>query len=249
MPETITTRCCIAGGGPAGMMLGFLLARAGLDVIVLEKHKDFLRDFRGDTIHPSTLEIMHELGLLSEFLKLPHERAEALAGRYGSFPVTIADFRHLPTHCQFIALMPQWDFLNFLAGHGRRHPGFRLLMEAEPECLEMTLDGKEFSGDFLVLEIMNISHVGPGLNLAPNADPSDGLLDVVIIKPISKPDLVRTYPKLFKGTHVTHPQYEHHLVKTVTVAAPGIVSYADGERFGALPLTIEAAPGALSVLA
>ena len=100
MPETITTRCCIAGGGPAGMMLGFLLARAGIDVVVLEKHKDFLRDFRGDTIHPSTLELMHELGLLDEFLKLPHERAETLSGRYGSLPVTIADFRHLPTQLQ-----------------------------------------------------------------------------------------------------------------------------------------------------
>ena len=113
------------------MMLGFLLARAGIDVIVLEKHKDFLRDFRGDTIHPSTLELMHELGLLTEFLKLPHEKAEVLTGRYGNFPVTIADFRHLPTQSKFIALMPQWDFLNFLADHGRRYPGFRLLMEAE----------------------------------------------------------------------------------------------------------------------
>ena len=121
MPETMTTRCCIAGGGPAGMMLGFLLARAGVDVVVLEKHKDFLRDFRGDTIHPSTLELMHELGLLAEFLKLPHERAETLSGRYGSLPVTIADFRHLPTQCKFIALMPQWDFLNFLAEQGRRY--------------------------------------------------------------------------------------------------------------------------------
>jgi len=131
MAETITTRCSIAGGGPAGMMLGFLLARAGIDVVVLEKHADFLRDFRGDTIHPSTLELMHELGLLSEFIKLPHERAEELSGRYGALPVTIADFRHLPTHCRFIALMPQWDFLNFLADHGRRYPGFRLMMRTE----------------------------------------------------------------------------------------------------------------------
>jgi 2-polyprenyl-6-methoxyphenol hydroxylase-like FAD-dependent oxidoreductase len=135
MAEAMTTRCCIAGGGPAGMMLGFLLARAGLDVVVLEKHKDFLRDFRGDTIHPSTLELMHELGLLGEFLKLPHERAEQLSGRYGSLPVTIADFRHLPTQCKFIALMPQWDFLNFLADQGRRYPGFRLLMQAEAKDL------------------------------------------------------------------------------------------------------------------
>jgi 2-polyprenyl-6-methoxyphenol hydroxylase-like FAD-dependent oxidoreductase len=144
MHETIATRCCIAGGGPAGMMLGFLLARAGIDVVVLEKHKDFLRDFRGDTIHPSTLEMMHELGLLSEFLKLPHERAEVLSGRYGSFPVTIADFRHLPTQCRFIALMPQWDFLNFLAEHGRRYTGFRLLMEAEAK--ELIEEGGRIAG-------------------------------------------------------------------------------------------------------
>src|SRR6187402_914157 len=129
--ETIHTTCCIAGGGPAGMMLGFLLARAGIDVVVLEKHKDFLRDFRGDTIHPSTLELMHELGLLDEFLKLPHARAEKFSGRYGSLPVTIADLTHLPTQCKFIALMPQWDFLNFLAEQGRRYKGFRLLMQAE----------------------------------------------------------------------------------------------------------------------
>src|SRR5215207_1599399 len=131
MPETITTRCCIAGGGPAGMMLGFLLARAGIDVVVLEKHKDFLRDFRGDTIHPSTLELMHELGLLSEFLKLPHEQARELSGRYGRLDVTIADFTHLPTHCRYIALMPQWDFLNFLAERGKRYRGFDLRMQAD----------------------------------------------------------------------------------------------------------------------
>ena len=111
--EQITTTCCIAGGGPAGMMLGLLLARAGVDVVVLEKHADFLRDFRGDTIHPSTLEIIHELGLLDEFLKLPHRRVERLGGVVGDTPVQIADFTHLPTHCKFIALMPQWDFLEF----------------------------------------------------------------------------------------------------------------------------------------
>ncbi len=113
------------------MMLGFLLARAGLDVVVLEKHADFLRDFRGDTIHPSTLELMHELGLLDEFLKLPHQRAPQLSGRFGHLPLTLADFGHLPTRCKFIALMPQWDFLNFLAEHGRRYRGFRLMMRAE----------------------------------------------------------------------------------------------------------------------
>ena len=119
-------RCCIAGGGPAGMMLGFLLARAGVDVLVLEKHGDFLRDFRGDTVHPSTLEVMHELGLLDDFLKRPHQEARQLTGYVGGEPVTIADFSHLPTHCRFIALMPQWDFLDFLAEHGRRYPTFHL---------------------------------------------------------------------------------------------------------------------------
>ncbi len=127
----IKTTCCIAGGGPAGMMLGFLLARAGVPVVVLEKHKDFLRDFRGDTVHPSTLELMYELGLLEEFLKLPHEKVDHLTGQIGAERVTIADFSHLPTHCKFIVLMPQWDFLNFLAAHGRRYPSFDLRMTAE----------------------------------------------------------------------------------------------------------------------
>jgi 2-polyprenyl-6-methoxyphenol hydroxylase-like FAD-dependent oxidoreductase len=124
-------RCCIAGGGPAGMMLGTLLARAGVDVLVLEKHADFLRDFRGDTIHPSTLEIMHELGWLDEFLQLPHQRVTELRALVGSLPVTIADFRHLPTRCKFIAFMPQWDFLNFLTLRAARYPGFRLWMRSE----------------------------------------------------------------------------------------------------------------------
>jgi 2-polyprenyl-6-methoxyphenol hydroxylase-like FAD-dependent oxidoreductase len=123
--------CCIAGGGPAGMMLGCLLARAGVQVLVLEKHADFLRDFRGDTIHPSTLEVMYELGLLEEFLKLPHQKIYELNAQVGEMQVTIADFRHLPTRCRFIALMPQWDFLNFLAEQGSRFPGFALRMQAE----------------------------------------------------------------------------------------------------------------------
>jgi 2-polyprenyl-6-methoxyphenol hydroxylase-like FAD-dependent oxidoreductase len=129
--ETVSTRCCIAGGGPAGMMLGFLLARAGVDVIVLEKHGDFLRDFRGDTIHPSTLELLHELGLLGEFLKRPHQEAPQIAGHIGDAEVVVADFSHLPTHCKFVVLMPQWDFLNFLAEHGQRYPGFHVRMKAE----------------------------------------------------------------------------------------------------------------------
>jgi 2-polyprenyl-6-methoxyphenol hydroxylase-like FAD-dependent oxidoreductase len=129
--EAITTRCCIVGGGPAGMMLGFLLARAGVAVVVLEKHQDFLRDFRGDTVHPSTLELMYELGLLDAFLKLPHQKIERLAGQVGEGRVEMGDFTHLPTHCKYIALMPQWDFLNFLADHGKRYKTFDLRMQAE----------------------------------------------------------------------------------------------------------------------
>jgi 2-polyprenyl-6-methoxyphenol hydroxylase-like FAD-dependent oxidoreductase len=125
------TQCCIAGGGPAGMMLGFLLARAGVRVIVLEKHADFLRDFRGDTVHPSTLELIYELGLLDEFLRLPHHKVDRLSLQIGKQRVQMIDLRHLPTHCKFIALMPQWDFLNFLADHGRRYPQFDLHMRTE----------------------------------------------------------------------------------------------------------------------
>src|SRR5579872_750400 len=131
MPETIQTRCCIAGGGPAGMMLGFLLARAGVEVQVLEKHADFLRDFRGDTVHPSTLEVMYELGLLDAFLKRPHQELRHLSGFIGGEEVPIADFTHLPTHCRFIALMPQWDFLNFLAEQGQKYPGFHVRVQTE----------------------------------------------------------------------------------------------------------------------
>jgi 2-polyprenyl-6-methoxyphenol hydroxylase-like FAD-dependent oxidoreductase len=131
MPGRETTTCCIAGGGPAGVVLGYLLARAGVHVIVLEKHKDFFRDFRGDTIHPSTLELMYELGLLDEFLKLPHQELQRIGGQFGDFAFTGADFSHLPTHCKFIALMPQWDFLNFLANQGKRFRTFELRMEHE----------------------------------------------------------------------------------------------------------------------
>src|SRR5689334_22250751 len=125
------TQCCIAGGGPAGMMLGLLLARAGVEIVVLEKHADFLRDFRGDTIHPSTLEVMSELDLLDEFLKRPHQETRQLTGHIGDAELTVADFSHLPTRCRFIAFMPQWDFLDFLAEQGRRYPTFRLRMQAE----------------------------------------------------------------------------------------------------------------------
>ena len=129
--STITTQCCIAGGGPAGMMLGFLLARAGVRVVVLEKHADFFRDFRGDTVHPSTLELMFELGLIDEFLKLPHQEVETLGAQIGAEHLQMADFRHLPTHCKFMALMPQWNFLNFLAEQGKRFKTFDLRMQTE----------------------------------------------------------------------------------------------------------------------
>jgi 2-polyprenyl-6-methoxyphenol hydroxylase-like FAD-dependent oxidoreductase len=131
VPEIMETRCCIAGGGPAGMMLGFLLARAGVDVVVLEKHADFLRDFRGDTIHPSTLELMYELGLLEEFLKRPHQQVYQIGAEVEGFSAIIGDFTHLPTHAKFLALMPQWDFLNFLAEKARQYPHFHLRMESE----------------------------------------------------------------------------------------------------------------------
>jgi 2-polyprenyl-6-methoxyphenol hydroxylase-like FAD-dependent oxidoreductase len=129
--ETLQTRCCITGGGPAGMILGFLLARAGVEVVVLEKHGDFLRDFRGDTIHPSTLEVMYELGLLDDFLKRPHQEARAITGFVGELAIPVADFTHLPTHCRFIAFMPQWDFLDFIAEQGKRYPAFHVRMQAE----------------------------------------------------------------------------------------------------------------------
>ncbi len=127
----MSTRCCIAGGGPAGMMLGFLLARAGVEVVVLEKHADFLRDFRGDTIHPSTLEVMHELGILEDFLKRPHTEVREIAGQIGNETIPLADFSHLPTKCRFLAFMPQWDFLNFITEHAHGYPAFKLKMQAE----------------------------------------------------------------------------------------------------------------------
>ena len=127
--KILQTTCCVVGGGPAGVMLGYLLARAGVDVTVLEKHQDFNRDFRGDTVHPSTLEVMYELGLLHDFLQVPHQELRSIGGKFGDFPFRVADFSRLPTHCKFVALMPQWDFLNFLSGKARQFPGFHLQMQ------------------------------------------------------------------------------------------------------------------------
>jgi len=127
--EVLDTTCCIVGGGPAGMMLGYLLARSGVPVTVLEKHKDFNRDFRGDTVHPSTLQVIYELGLLNEFLQIPHQQLTQVGGVFGDFPFRVANFRHLPTHCKFVALMPQWDLLNFFAEKARQFSTFTLRME------------------------------------------------------------------------------------------------------------------------
>ena len=126
-----STTCCVVGGGPAGMMLGFLLARAGIEVTVLEKHGDFLRDFRGDTVHPSTLELMHELGLLDAFLARPHDELREIGAEVGDSFIKFADFTHLPTRCKFVVFMPQWDFLDFLSGEAKRYPKFRLLMQTD----------------------------------------------------------------------------------------------------------------------
>jgi 2-polyprenyl-6-methoxyphenol hydroxylase-like FAD-dependent oxidoreductase len=129
--KTMSVRCCIAGGGPAGMMLGLLLARAGVDVAVLEKHADFLRDFRGDTIHPSTLEVMHELGVLDRLLTLPHQKVSRINAQFGDLALTVADFSCLSTQCRFVAFMPQWDFLNFLAEEAARYSTFQLRTQAD----------------------------------------------------------------------------------------------------------------------
>src|SRR5205809_3723608 len=144
MAEELNIRCVIVGGGPAGIMAGYLLARAGVPVIVLEKHADFFRDFRGDTIHPSTLELMRELGLLDEFLKQPHQVVRELRAVVNGQVVPIADFTKLPTRCKFIAFMPQWDFLNFLSSHARRFPNFQLHMETE--VVDLLIDNGRVTG-------------------------------------------------------------------------------------------------------
>src|SRR5262249_24424586 len=131
-PERIIeVRCCIVGGGPAGMMLGYLLGRAGVEVVVLEKHADFFRDFRGDTVHPSTLQVMDELGLIEGFLKLPHQQLQKMEGLFGGETVRIADLSRLSAKSPFIAFMPQWDFLNFLRESGKRFESLRVMMSTE----------------------------------------------------------------------------------------------------------------------
>jgi 2-polyprenyl-6-methoxyphenol hydroxylase-like FAD-dependent oxidoreductase len=142
--RSIQTTCCVTGGGPAGIMLGYLLARAGIAVTVLEKHGDFFRDFRGDTVHPSTLEVLRELGLLEEALRLPHQKIYTAGGVYGDFPFVGPDFRHVPAHSKFVALMPQWDFLNFLSEQAQRFPMFDLRMHHEAS--DLLWDGERVAG-------------------------------------------------------------------------------------------------------
>ena len=159
MPEKIEVRCCIAGGGPAGIMLGFLLARAGIEVLVLEKHADFLRDFRGDTLHPSTLDIMHELGILDDLLKRPHRRLPQFTAQMGNEEIILADFSRLSTRCRFVALMPQWDFLDFLSMQAQCYPGFHLRMRTEVTGL-IERNGR----------VTGLSALGPGGPLEIRAD-------------------------------------------------------------------------------
>ena len=130
MPQTIQTHCCIVGGGPAGMMLGYLLGRAGIQTLVLEKHADFFRDFRGDTVHPSTLQVMDELGLVDGFLKVPHQQLQRLDGQFGDESIRVADLGRLRVKYPFIAMMPQWDFLNFLRESGKRFASLQVMMNA-----------------------------------------------------------------------------------------------------------------------
>jgi 2-polyprenyl-6-methoxyphenol hydroxylase-like FAD-dependent oxidoreductase len=144
-PErVIETRCCIVGGGPAGMMLGYLLGRAGIETVVLEKHADFFRDFRGDTVHPSTLQVMDELGLIDDFLKLPHQELQIMEGQFGTTSVRLADLRRLDAKYPFIAFMPQWDFLNFLRESGKRFPRLNVMMKTE--AIDLTWSGDKVTG-------------------------------------------------------------------------------------------------------
>ena len=142
--RALAVQCCVVGGGPAGMMLGYLLGRSGIRTVVLERHADFFRDFRGDTVHPSTMQVMLELGLLDDFLKIPHQQLTQMQGMFGSTPVQIADLSRLNTACPFIALMPQWDFLNFLDTKGARFPGLQVLKSTE--ATELVRDGARITG-------------------------------------------------------------------------------------------------------
>jgi 2-polyprenyl-6-methoxyphenol hydroxylase-like FAD-dependent oxidoreductase len=142
--RTMKVRCCIVGGGPAGMMLGYLLGRAGIDVVVLEKHADFFRDFRGDTVHPSTLQVMDELGLSDGFLKLPHQRLQKMDGMFGGASVRIADLSRLDVKFPFIAFMPQWDFLNFLRESGKKFTSLKVMMNTE--ATDLIKDGARIAG-------------------------------------------------------------------------------------------------------
>ena len=142
--RSIRVRCCIVGGGPAGMMLGYLLGRAGVDVAVLEKHADFFRDFRGDTVHPSTLQVMDELGLIDGFLKLPHQELQKMDGMFGGTSVRIADLSRLGVKHPFIAFMPQWDFLNFLRESGKRFASLKVMMNTE--ATDIIRNGETITG-------------------------------------------------------------------------------------------------------